>query len=322
MSTVVSPAHATAPRALLRRRCAVCGDKRARPVAPPKPEARLLRCNHCGVVYWDGAWTAAHVQEYYQTYYRCEEPARYDPLTERRYHAILQRIERRAPPGRLLEIGCGAGHFLSVAQTRGWQTTGLEVSGSALQLLRHLQSQGGLRSTVIDQELSQARLPSAAFDAVVMIEVLEHLDEPLTTLQDVHRLLRDDGVLYLTTPNYDSLSRRLLGARWRIIAEEHRCLFTPKALRQCLARSGFRPANLTTKNLDLPDLLATWGLRRGDGHPTHERSGSQRCRRYVEQTAWLRGLKQGINGILRLLSAGDTIELTAEKKDAPIGPDA
>ena len=212
-------------------------------------------------------------------------------------------------------MGCGKGHFLSVAESRGWESVGLEVSHSALEALGQLKREKGLRFSVIESPLTEASLPGESFDVVTLFEVIEHLEDPVSTLREVHRLLKREGILYLTTPNVKSLSGVLLGDRWRVIAEEHRILLNPRALSLRLRELGFRPIRVTTKNLDVAEILAYWGGANPEIHPTLPDSSSQRLRRGIEGNGLLQQAKAGVNHLLRLSQAGDTVEVLAMKRE-------
>lgn len=293
--------------------CPLCGDgvRLTRPRSSLN-DSELLRCRDCGLVCWASTWNAEQVAEHYHGYYG-NGMIGYDPLTERRYHALLERMERLRPPGRVLDVGCGAGHFLVAAEARGWEGVGLEVSRSALDTLRQVQRERHLMFSIVEGNLAQANFPAQHFDAVTLFEVLEHLEDPMDTLREAHRLLKHGGLLYLTTPNYDSLSRRLLGRRWRVIAEEHRCLFNTRAIMTSLNRLGFRAVSVGTKNIDIPEILSKWGIRKQRAHPTDRSSSSQRLRHTIEGVGWLRAAKASANQLLRVLQLGDTLEALAVK---------
>ena len=271
----------------------------------------LLTCRACGLVYWPQRWDAQQAQVHYDGYYR-HEPITYDPLTERRYHEVLQSLERLGPKGAMLDVGCGAGHLLAVAAARGWEAVGIEVSQSALQTVGQLKRAAGPRFRVLQGTLEECELAPGSLRLVTMIEVLEHLADPLETLRRVSALLAPGGLLYLTTPNYHSLSRRLLGPRWRVIAPEHQSLFTAASVRRYLRASGLRLMRLRTKNLDLTELLAKWRRREG-APPQHgaARQQAQALRHALEQGARPRLAKRIVNLLLGATGAGDTIETLA-----------
>ena len=276
--------------------------------------ASLIRCAGCGLAYWAERWAPERAREHYEAYYQPEAIV-FDALTGRRYEALLGRLASLTGVGKLLDVGCGAGHLVAVAEARGWDVTALEISASGLACVQALKRAQGLRCRILEEELTQADLPAGALDVVTMIEVLEHVEDPIALLRECVRVLRPGGCLYLTTPNYDSLSRRLLGSRWRVIADEHRCLFSPRALHSLLERVGLRCVEMTTRNLDVPHLLQVWQGRAGQGpHPANGESASQQLRHQVEAVAWLRSAKRAANALLRVLGLGDTIEMFAIKE--------
>jgi len=306
---VASHAPATAQA---RVACPVCGTARMRSLSVRTKTPAFRRCAGCGTGYWTTRWTGEQSLSHYAGYYG--RPVQYDPLTERRYEALLARIEQGRSGRRLLDIGCGAGHFLAVAAGRGWQATGLEISSSAREVLERLKQDRGLSFTILEKVLAEAGVPDRSMDLVSLVEVLEHVDEPLALLRDVHRVLDDGGVVYLTTPNADSASHRVLGSRWRVVAEEHRCLWTPRGLRQALLSAGLTPLMVATKNLDLAELADKW--RRG-GAPEAGRVSPRRqaqvMRHAIERSASLRALKAAANAVLGACALGDTIEAIAVK---------
>jgi 2-polyprenyl-3-methyl-5-hydroxy-6-metoxy-1,4-benzoquinol methylase len=74
---------------------------------------------------------------------------------------------------------------------------------------------------------------------VTLYDVVEHLTDPVRTLQRVRGLLRPDGVVHVVTPNVGGLQARLLGARWyHYKPGEHIYLFSPETARKAVERAG------------------------------------------------------------------------------------
>ena len=88
--------------------------------------------------------------------------------------------------------------------------------------------------------------PGVAFDAVTLIDVLEHVPDPAALLATVHGRLAPGGVLAAVLPNAASLTRRLLGRRWPHYAPEHLFFWTPAALARQLAAAGFEVREIRT----------------------------------------------------------------------------
>jgi 2-polyprenyl-3-methyl-5-hydroxy-6-metoxy-1,4-benzoquinol methylase len=291
--------------------CPACGSQAARQFTLGDDRA-LYACRGCGLVHRGAAWTPADSVEHYEDYYAGRDVV-FDPLTEKRYHQILGGIERRVGPGRLLDVGCGLGHFLTVAEARGWQPAGLEVSASGIGHLERLKADRQLGFALIDKPLLDADLPASSFRAITMFEVLEHLSDPRTHLERIHALLEPGGVLYLTTPNFDSFSRLALGSRWRGLTTDHLCLFNPRSLRMSLGAAGFDVLTLRTRNVDIPEILKKWRRRASGPGGVETFTATQACRHQLERSPWLRAAKAVVNVGLDWLGRGDTLEAVAVK---------
>jgi 2-polyprenyl-3-methyl-5-hydroxy-6-metoxy-1,4-benzoquinol methylase len=271
--------------------CRLCGG--ATSVFAAREDLSLLRCGHCGFV--SGAPT--HLEpaaEHYHHYYEAEIPA----APDRRYEEWLAEAEAKVGKGRLLEIGAGSGAFSRVALRRGWTVDATEVSASGLRLLRET------GATVHAGDLAGLRLPAAAFDLVVSLEVVEHLGEPGVHLDELARLTRPGGLLLLTTPNFGGLSRRLLGMRWRVVDPEHLGYFTAATLRRALEQAGFARVSVRSRTLDVTTWRsALWGTEpsRFDPH------SAAATRDHVDRSRVLSAAKKSVNALLRATRLGDTL---------------
>ena len=207
----------------------------------------LVRCCDCTLLYLNPRPTLETIIEHY--------PDDYGPyqLTDkgilgqfaRRWKAWQQRprvqaILDAAPPGkRLLDLGCGTGLLLKAMKERGWQVSGLELNASVAANVRA----GGF--TVYEEPLEEVGLPTESIDVITMFDVLEHLHDPLGTLQEIHRILATQGVLIAGMPNGASLDRKLFGKWWiGFDTPRHLTVFTPQTLTQIIEKSGFKVERL------------------------------------------------------------------------------
>jgi 2-polyprenyl-3-methyl-5-hydroxy-6-metoxy-1,4-benzoquinol methylase len=140
-----------------------------------------------------------------------------------------------------LDFGCGAGGFLKFLRERTTfagrplELTGHDV-GSYAELLK---ATDGFRILDFDQI---TREPTARFDIISMIEVIEHIPEPASALALVSRLLKPGGLLLLTTGNLDSPVARRHGIHYRYCAPEiHVSLFNPRCLARLYRAHGLEP---------------------------------------------------------------------------------
>lgn len=193
----------------------------------------LVRCLGCGVIFVSPFPSAESLKSLYERMkdeiYLGEEGIR-----RRMAERGLLFIEKYAKKGRLLDVGCFSGIFLDAAQKRGWEVMGIEPSSWARKV-----AQERFALQVLGGTLKEASLPSGSFDAVSLIDILEHLPDPYETLVETQRILKEGGILYLITPNIGSFARCLLGDRWWGFRREHIVYFSQKSLRFLLQRVGF-----------------------------------------------------------------------------------
>jgi SAM-dependent methyltransferase len=136
--------------------------------------------------------------------------------------------------GKVLDIGTGGGSYLYRLKQWGWNTFGVEPSETGCQRARSL----GLN--VIHGTLEAARYPDSFFDVVHLSNVLEHLPNPYATFEEIYRILRPDGLIYVTVPNTHSLVFWLFREYWYAIdVPRHVISYSPKTLRTLAEMTGF-----------------------------------------------------------------------------------
>lgn len=151
----------------------------------------------------------------------------------------------------ILDFGSGTGQFALALQRAGYQTRGYEKSREARQ---YAEDSYGLQMASDIGELRER-----SFDLVVMIEVVEHLVDPLSDLVALRKVLRMGGRILITTPNRGGIRARLSGAQW-IEAQKpfHLHLFKPPGLARLLRAAGYsNPRQL----LDYPVPGVPLGVR-------------------------------------------------------------
>jgi len=163
----------------------------------------------------------------------------------------LTRLSKLRTPGRLLDVGCSYGAFMVLAQTAGWKTLGVELSESVAKFAR---KERGL--DVFTGTVEQAAYPEGYFDAVTLWDVIEHLDDPVSTMAEIHRIMAPGGILIVFTLNQESLLTtvgqmlyKLSLNRWTHLMElfydiHHNFFFSPRTLTGLLKRSEFEVADV------------------------------------------------------------------------------
>lgn len=247
--------------------CALCGGRDARQRYVLQ-RARILTCAACGMSYVSprvpGPVMRARLQRWaVQDTVDAERLAiAFEPNTMRLYARYVRRLTALAGgPGRLLDVGCATGSFLEAARRQGWTVEGLELGQASAAYARDV-----LGLTVREASLYDAEPGDGRFDAIVFLEVIEHLEDPPAALARLYRWLRPGGLLLLSTPNFDSLYRRLHGAGWWVVncEEEHIQLFTRSTLRRALRGAGFAVLSHGSRSIDYAGILSqARGARQG-----------------------------------------------------------
>lgn len=158
--------------------------------------------------------------------------ADYEPAAEARYDLLVDRVGRG---GRLLDVGCGDGYLLSRVAGAHDFTAGLDPERGAIEIARRRLGGAAARGLA---RAAAGSLPYAdrSFDTVVLAEVVEHLRRPARAVTEAARVLRDDGRLVLSTPQWRA------DGMWDE-AHHHR-EYRPGELRRLL-EAGFREVSIT-----------------------------------------------------------------------------
>lgn len=173
--------------------------------------------------------------------------SRHDKNSARRLGKLLAVLGRPSSTVRLLDVGCSSGAFLQSALSLGFTAEGVEPSADAAQTARA----AGLK--VFTGYLEQAQFPDASFDAITLIEIVEHLRDAHSLLRECARILKPGGVLLVTTPNAHSWTARAMGARWAGFSLNdmggHISFFNPQSIRLLATRCGLHTHHIETRNV-------------------------------------------------------------------------
>lgn len=201
----------------------------------------LYACERCGTVQQPALPEGEALRDLYRD---MRDDAYLDQEAGRRATArrLLDLVEGQATGrGRLLDVGCGYGLLLDEARRRGWTVRGLELSAAGR---AHATDALGL-------EVADATLESldpetdSDLDAIVLADVIEHLDDPVGAVRAAAGLLRPGGVLCVVTPDPSSRTARLAGDRWWALLPAHTYLLPGSTLRAILVAEGLEPVRET-----------------------------------------------------------------------------
>ena len=223
-------------------RCFLCGSRElihflsAKDRLSPRRESfYLVTCKGCELCLTSPRPEASELMKYY--------PRSYEPwarkgrgLFSRRIYSFYYRLTRRLSVKkgqRVLDIGCGNGNFLEYLAAKGAETYGCDLAPSSLGLAP------GIR--FFQGTLEESHYPSNFFDCVVVWHLLEHVDDPRRTLEEINRILKDDGRFLLSVPNLKGLEPRIFKqASLLLDVPRHLYHFSPEPLEKLLRQTGFR----------------------------------------------------------------------------------
>jgi 2-polyprenyl-3-methyl-5-hydroxy-6-metoxy-1,4-benzoquinol methylase len=154
--------------------------------------------------------------------------------------------EAKNDNGAVLDIGCGQGLLLKGFADRGWRALGIEVSSSAA---FHASEVLGL--DVLVGERATEELENDSYDIISLWHVLEHAGEPKTLLNEARRVLKNDGKLLLSVPNFGSFEARAGRQNWfHLDVPRHVTHFTEESLQATLDATGWK---VTKKSYFTPE---------------------------------------------------------------------
>jgi len=242
----------------LRLECCICAntDPGGYELLYPLPRGEVIRCRRCGLIYVNDLPPGdddCQSEEYF-TYWGIDVYQKSEELFLEEFHQVIKEINRFNPlTGKLLDIGCGPGYFLTVARQYGWEAVGLDVS----KVIVNLAKKRGEKVFCCKVEEFALKYPAEKFDCITMFNILEHLVYPAQALSAVRRILKSDGIIVIETPTEDSLVRRTANLLYRLSNGKcdhltrqlyhcggHHFGFSPKTISLLLASQGFRPVSI------------------------------------------------------------------------------
>ncbi|MBF0275203.1 MAG: class I SAM-dependent methyltransferase [Nitrospinae bacterium] len=285
--------------------CILCGSTNIFNL-PDYTKTGLLQCRECGFTFCKKIPTEKELRENYRGY---DRKRKISPITIGRYHEWLDMFEGYRKNNRILEVGCGSGHFLYEAKNRGWDVLGIEFDEDAVSLCKDK----GIDA--FQGTLSQLEKTQNKFDVIVCVEVIEHLMNLQADFTKIGELARGDGALFITTPNFNSITRVVLKENWECIAyPEHLNYFTQRTLTNFLKTNGFGILEMTSTGIS-PTRLKQFFFKQKVNRQTISHS-DEGLRLKTETNSFFKYVKAAINGLLTLIKGGDTIKCLAIKKSS------
>ena len=151
------------------------------------------------------------------------------------------------------------------------------------------------------------------FDVITSFEVIEHINNPIEELANFDKILRPGGALYITTPNFNSVSRLINGPAWTVISyPEHLCYYTPKTLNKLLKKYGFIKKKVLTTCYSITRHKITH--QNLETKYIDKDTDDEILRNKMESIWYWSLFKRIANGILSFFGIGDAMKVLYEKR--------
>lgn len=260
----------------------------------------LVQCGVCQFVFCKRKPTTYELNTHYNLYPRGNSISE---ITLKRYEELLDTFEPFRKTNNIIDVGCGDGFFLIVAKNRNWNVFGTEYTQEATEVCRRK----GIEMT--QSPLSPTLYQAGFFDVITSFEVIEHINTPRRELAAFEIILRQGGIVYVTTPNFNSISRDMAGSRWNIIEyPEHLCYYTKHSLEKLFREANFSLLNISTTGISLNRLKKHFY-----GSTLQSANSDEVVRMKIEQNLILGVLKRAVNVLLSFFGKGDAIKASFQK---------
>lgn len=150
------------------------------------------------------------------------------------YNRVLEPLLQHISQGTALDVGCGYGYFTK-RLAKHFQVDGVDISEAAVRRCKETMPDVGIRVHNIEERLPYSE---KTFDLVTMTDVLEHLMRPERALLNVREVLKEGGILYVTSPNLNRLRRWFFAKADR--QEHHISMLCKEDLERLIAQTGFK----------------------------------------------------------------------------------
>lgn len=197
---------------------------------------RLLTCGACGLTYGS---PVASAQSAGHAYSAASFEASAESADAARTYARYLRNEG-FEPGSALDIGCGDGAFLRELRRLGFRdVVGVEPSEAPVRV-----AADDVRPLIRQEMFDGGCFAENSFDLVTCFQTIEHVYEPRTLLEDICRILKPGGKVFLIAHDLGAFSARIMGEKSPIFDIEHVQLFNPQSVRFLLTQTDFRAVNV------------------------------------------------------------------------------
>ena len=219
--------------------CPLCQALEVKPNGWVTENIEYQQCLKCGFVFIPRPISFAHQDVYNDNYAKM----RGHHLINSSIHRsklktaawYLRKISSYIPLGRMLDIGCSTGANVAKAGELGWEVSGMDINTAALSTAKSYISKAEFYNSLEDPGLKKG-----SFSLITLFDVIEHIEDPHTFIQQINSLLSPQGVLFILTPDAHSFSARVMKNQWPHLFSEHISFFTKQNLISYLEKNNYK----------------------------------------------------------------------------------
>lgn len=210
----------------------------------------ITKCLKCNVAFTNPMPDENSISNYYPKEYYGSENKKFSSLFEklivefRRLRA--KEVESICPSGTVLDVGCGRGWMLSILKDAGYTVIGTELTeGSATFAKKNL---------LLDIRVGKfedLNIRDSSVDVLTMYHCFEHLHSPKEILKKAKSVLKDDGYLLISVPNFGSLQSQLSKGKWfHLDVPRHLYHYSVGSLESLIEEAGFEVTKKSFTSLE------------------------------------------------------------------------
>jgi len=204
----------------------------------------IFRCASCGFLFTQNFPSENNIGRYYDTKEYISHSDTNKGIVNKLYHVVrnhmmkkkadIVRTHTHSSAPWLLDIGCGIGVFLSEMSKRGWSVKGIEKNKEAREFAHR-----NFGVAVNDPEMLD-KFEESSFGVITLWHSLEHLEKLNETLKSIHKLLVENGTVFIAVPNAAAEDAAYYKEMWAAYdVPRHLWHFTPETMRLLVEKNGF-----------------------------------------------------------------------------------
>ena len=231
--------------------CPVCGSKNINPLltikdfSVSKEEFVLWQCSDCSLRFTQDVPNEGTIGRYYKSPDYISHSNTDKGFINKTYQKVrtytleqkakLIAHETKISTGTVLDIGSGTGAFLDVMKKRGWQVRGIEPDEDARRLAKQLYDLN------VEEPAELNTIQAGVFEAITLWHVLEHVHQLHDYVEQLKRMLKKEGKIFIAVPNYQSRDSGIYRSYWAAYdVPRHLYHFSPQSIKTLMHNHGLK----------------------------------------------------------------------------------